>query len=187
MITREQLEKDLENMFKSMDEFEYENYGKNLWCMLRNQTPDLFVDDLICEFDYDYDDLMDIDLEEIVEDTIENIIIPKLTGLDEDDSIDKFEEILDSLEEKFNEEEGIGDDEDGIGDDEEEEPEETKYDNINLNLELYHEPGPNSGKWCIWIGDNIGGSGIDVTGSTKEECAQEAAKYLVDYLYRLKS
>ena len=178
MIRKNQLQKDLENMFKSMDEFEYENYGQALWCMLRNQTPDLFVDILICDFDYNYHDLMEIDLEDIVQDTIENVIIPKLTGLDEADSVDKFEEILNSLEEKFNEEEGIEDDE------EEEEP---KYDNINLNLELYHEPGPNSGKWCIWIGDNIGGSGIDVTGSTKEECAQEAAKYLVDYLYRLNS
>ena len=149
-----------------------------LWCMLRNQTPDLFVDILICDFDYNYHDLMEIDLEDIVQDTIENVIIPKLAGLDEADGADKLEEILNSLEEKFNEEEGIEDDE---------EKEETKYDNINLNLELYHEPGPNSGKWCIWIGDNIGGSGIDVTGSTKEECAQEAAKYLVDYLYRLNS
>ena len=178
MIRRNQLQKDLENMFKSMNEFEYENYDQALWCMLRNQTPDLFVDILICDFDYNYHDLMEIDLEDIVQDTIENVIIPKLTGLDEADGADKLEEILNSLEEKFNEEDGIEVDE------EEEEP---KYDNINLNLELYHEPGPNSGKWCIWIGDNIGGSGIDVTGSTKEECAQEAAKYLVDYLYRLNS
>lgn len=179
VLTINRVQKDLEKMFKNMDEFEYENYGKALWCMMCNRTPDLFIDDLICEFDYDHDELMDLlnndDLEGSIQDTIKYVIIPKLTGLDENASENKFEEILDGLEKKFNEEEGL--------DEEEEEP---KYDSINLDLELYHEPGQNSGTWGIWISDNIGGSGIDVKGSTKEECAQEAVKYLVDYLYRLK-
>jgi len=173
MITREQLEKDLKTMFKNMDDFEYDVYGQELWCMLRNQTPDLFVDDLICSFDYDYDDLMDIDLEDIVQDIIEHVIIPELTGLDDEESEKTFENILDGLGEKFNEEEE--------DDDEEEEEEEPKYESINLDLELYHEDG----QYGMWISDKIGGSGIEVKGSTKEECAQEAAKYLVDYLYKL--
>lgn len=169
MNIREQLEKDLKTMFKNMDDFEYDVYGQELWCMLRNQTPDLFVDDLICSFNYDYDDLMDIDLENIVQDTIEHAIIPELTGLDDEASEALFEKILDISGKKFNEEE------------EEEEEEEPKYESINLDLELYHE----NGQYGMWISDRIGGSGIDVKGSTKEECAQEAAKYLVDYLYKL--
>lgn len=176
MITREQLEKDLKTMFKNMDDFEYDVYGQELWCMLRNQTPDLFVDDLICSFDYDYDDLMDIDLEDIVLDIIEHVIIPELTGLDDEESENTFEKILDMLGERFNEETGVEDE-----DNEEEDGEDTKYEDINLDLELYHE----NGQYGIWISDRIGGSGIDVKGSTKEECAQEAAKYLVDYLYKL--
>ncbi len=175
MITREQLEKDLKTMFKNMDDFEYDVYGQELWCMLRNQTPDLFVDDLICSFDYDYDDLMDIDLEDIIQDTIEHTIIPELTGLDEEDSENMFEKILDMLGEKFNDEKGLDEDKDC------EEEEDTKYEDISLDLELYHE----NGQYGIWMSDKIGGSGIDVKGSTKEECAQEAAKYLVDYLYKL--
>lgn len=53
---------------------------------------------------------------------------------------------------------------------------------INLNIELYKE-----GKtYGAYIGDNNGGSGIDVKGSTPEETAEELAPYIADYLHGLK-
>lgn len=35
MITREQLEKDLKTMYTNMNDFDYDVYGQELWCMLR--------------------------------------------------------------------------------------------------------------------------------------------------------
>jgi len=53
---------------------------------------------------------------------------------------------------------------------------------IYLNVELYKE-----GKvYGAYIGDNGGGSGIDVKGSTPEEAAEELKPYIADYLHKLK-
>lgn len=52
---------------------------------------------------------------------------------------------------------------------------------IRIQLELYKtESG-----YGIWLSDDLGGSGIKVESATKEECAQEIAPYIEDYLYRL--
>ena len=177
MITKSKFNATLMGMFKNMDEFKYENYGRDLYMLLEGQTPDCFTDDLIDE-GYDYDDLQEINLDQYVYDGCVEAI-KNLEHMNQNDAESKFNLILKNLEKDYDREFS---DEDEV----DEEEEETKYDTINLDLELYHEPGKNSGNWCIWIGDRIGGSGIDVKGSTKEECAEEAAKYLVDYLYRLK-
>ena len=53
---------------------------------------------------------------------------------------------------------------------------------IYLNVELYKK-GKSYG---AYIGDDCGGSGIDVKGSTPEEAAEKLKPYIVDYLYELK-
>ena len=40
-----------------------------------------------------------------------------------------------------------------------------------------------SGVYGIYLGDNNGGSGITVTGSTPEEAAENIKPYIADYFY----
>ena len=49
----------------------------------------------------------------------------------------------------------------------------------NLNVELYREDE----KYCAYLSDNNGGSGIEVNGNTPEECCNELSKYIEDYFY----
>ena len=51
-----------------------------------------------------------------------------------------------------------------------------------ITLELYR----NSNGFGIWLGDDCGGSGIEVTGNTPEEVANEIAPYISDYFYEQK-
>jgi len=48
-----------------------------------------------------------------------------------------------------------------------------------ITLDLYFE----NGEYCIYLGDNNGGSGITVTGSTPEEAAENIKPYIADYFY----
>ena len=49
----------------------------------------------------------------------------------------------------------------------------------HITLDLYFE----NGKYGIYLGDNNGGSGITVTGSTPEEAAENIKPYIADYFY----
>lgn len=50
---------------------------------------------------------------------------------------------------------------------------------VNLSVELYHEDG----KFGAYLSDDIGGSGISVTGSTPKEVSERLAEYIQDYFY----
>lgn len=52
--------------------------------------------------------------------------------------------------------------------------------NVILSLELYR----NDFGFGIWLSDNQGGSGIEASGNTPEEAAQDIAKYIADYFYK---
>lgn len=52
---------------------------------------------------------------------------------------------------------------------------------INLTLNLYKEDGV----YGIYIGDNIGGSGIGIKNKNEAIAALEACNYIIDYLKRL--
>lgn len=52
---------------------------------------------------------------------------------------------------------------------------------IRLDIQLYRTE---DGEYCMFI-DDMDGSGIEVTGATPEECSDNAAPYLDDYLDRL--
>jgi hypothetical protein len=52
-------------------------------------------------------------------------------------------------------------------------------DSVRLSLELYRD-GDGFG---IWLSDNMGGSGIEATGATPEEAANNMASYIADYFY----
>ena len=41
----------------------------------------------------------------------------------------------------------------------------------------------NGNGFTIWLGDDLGGSGIEVTGSTPQEAANKIAPYVADYFY----
>lgn len=61
-------------------------------------------------------------------------------------------------------------------------PDEPQYcdDDVRLSLELYRD-GDGFG---IWLSDDFGGSGIEATGSTPEEVANNIAAYIADYFYK---
>ena len=50
---------------------------------------------------------------------------------------------------------------------------------VNLSLNLYRD-GDGFG---IWLSDDFGGSGIEATGNTPEEAADNIASYIADYFY----
>lgn len=58
---------------------------------------------------------------------------------------------------------------------------ENKYtdEESNLSLELYRD----GDLFCIYLGDDCGGSGISVKGATPEEAVKNLAPYIVDYFY----
>lgn len=49
----------------------------------------------------------------------------------------------------------------------------------HITLDLYFE----NGEYGIYLGDNNGGSGITVTGSTIEETVENIKPYIADYFY----
>jgi hypothetical protein len=51
---------------------------------------------------------------------------------------------------------------------------------MNVNIEFYYE----NGVYGAYIGSD-GGSGIDVKGGTREECAENLTPYLLDFLYEV--
>ena len=51
---------------------------------------------------------------------------------------------------------------------------------VKLSLELYRD-GDGFG---IWLADDFGGSGIEATGGTPEEVANNIASYIADYFYK---
>ena len=51
---------------------------------------------------------------------------------------------------------------------------------VRLSIELYHE-GDGFG---IYLGDYQGGSGIQVSGDTPQEAAENLAPYIADYFYK---
>lgn len=51
--------------------------------------------------------------------------------------------------------------------------------NVRLSLELYRDENG----FGIWLSDDLGGSGIEATGSTPEEAANNIASYIADYFY----
>lgn len=53
---------------------------------------------------------------------------------------------------------------------------------INLTVTLYKE----NGVYGIYIGDNMGGSGITVQDVNATTVAHSACNYITDYLMRLK-
>lgn len=53
---------------------------------------------------------------------------------------------------------------------------------VTLSVELYKE-GKTFG---MYIGDEMGGSGIDVKGDTREEVIAKATPYLADYMEEVK-
>ena len=48
-----------------------------------------------------------------------------------------------------------------------------------ITLDLYFE----NGEYGIYLGDNNGCSGINVTGSTPEEATENIKPYIADYFY----
>jgi len=52
---------------------------------------------------------------------------------------------------------------------------------VNLSLNLYRD-GDGFG---IWLSDDFGGSGIEATGNTPEEAADNIASYIADYFYEI--
>ena len=50
---------------------------------------------------------------------------------------------------------------------------------VNISLNLYRD-GDGFG---IWLSDDFGGSGIEATGNTPEEAADNIASYIADYFY----
>ena len=51
---------------------------------------------------------------------------------------------------------------------------------MNVNIEFYYE----NGVYGAYIGSDSG-SGIDVKGGTREECAENLTPYLLDFLYEV--
>jgi hypothetical protein len=58
---------------------------------------------------------------------------------------------------------------------------ETKFieNDVILNVELYIDKD----LFCAYISDNMGGSGIEVSGSTPQELADNLSPYIADYFY----
>ena len=54
-------------------------------------------------------------------------------------------------------------------------------DEVRIDLTLYKTENG----YGIWLSDNIGGSGIEIEGATKEECAKNVAPYIEDYFCKL--
>ena len=52
-------------------------------------------------------------------------------------------------------------------------------DEVRLSLVLYKK----GKEFGIWLSDDIGGSGIEATGETPEEAANNIASYIADYFY----
>lgn len=52
-------------------------------------------------------------------------------------------------------------------------------DSVTLSVELYRD----GDAFGIWLADDFGGSGIEATGSTPEEAANNIAAYIADYFY----
>lgn len=52
---------------------------------------------------------------------------------------------------------------------------------VSLDLELEYD----GEDFCAWMGDDCGGSGIEVYGKTAEELIENLTPYLHDYLYRV--
>ena len=50
---------------------------------------------------------------------------------------------------------------------------------VRLSLELYR----NGDGFGIWLSDDFGGSGIEATGTTPQEAANNIASYIADYFY----
>lgn len=48
-----------------------------------------------------------------------------------------------------------------------------------ITLELYR----NDNGFGIWLSDDCGGSGIEVTGNTPEDAANKIKPYIADYFY----
>ena len=48
---------------------------------------------------------------------------------------------------------------------------------IKLEIELYHE----NGLFCAYVGDDIGGSGIKVSGDSASDVVNELMPYIYDY------
>ena len=53
-------------------------------------------------------------------------------------------------------------------------------DQVYLDLTLSKD---DNNDFCVFIQDHIGGSELEAFGSTPEEAANEAAKYIADYFY----
>lgn len=53
-------------------------------------------------------------------------------------------------------------------------------DSVELSLELYRD----GNTFGICINDNSGGSGIEATGETPDEAANNIASYIADYFYK---
>ena len=49
-----------------------------------------------------------------------------------------------------------------------------------ISLELYHE----NGQYGIYLGDEMGGSGIEVNARTPKEAVKRISPYIVDYFYK---
>jgi hypothetical protein len=50
---------------------------------------------------------------------------------------------------------------------------------INISIELYRD----GDKFSAYLSDDIGGSGIEASGATPEEAANNLAPYIADYFY----
>lgn len=55
-------------------------------------------------------------------------------------------------------------------------------DHVTLSIELYKRDG----MYCAYIGDDMGGSGIEATGETKDEACENLAGYIKDYFNNIK-
>ena len=53
------------------------------------------------------------------------------------------------------------------------------------NLELNIDIVKNQDGFNIYLGDQCGGSGIEVSGATADEAIENLTPYLHDYLYRM--
>ena len=51
--------------------------------------------------------------------------------------------------------------------------------NCKITLELYKSDNG----FGIWLSDDCGGSGIEVTGNTPEDAANKIKPYIVEYFY----
>lgn len=54
---------------------------------------------------------------------------------------------------------------------------------MRLDVEIYKE----GNVYGAYIGDNCGGSGISVEGSTPEELSENLKPYIADYAYNLEN